>query len=149
MQYNFEPCEQERKLSFCKNQTCFSPPEGPALNNSDWSASHMHDCNARLRLPVHDLFYVQLLYESVLEIVLLVDNYYLLQRVTYCFNLKRYDWCWGVSSYNISTLYYSCSFSKSLWMILHIQTDSWSNCWDMEYHMQILLWKSSNNIQWK
>ena len=51
-----------------------------------------------------------LLYESVGDIVLLIEKNYLLQRVTYCYNFECCDWCWGGSSYIISTVYYSCSF---------------------------------------
>ena len=54
----------------------------------------------------------QLLYESVGEIVLLVDNYYLLNRVTYCCNLKWCDWCGGVSSYISSSVIWTSSISN-------------------------------------
>ena len=55
----------------------------------------------------------QQFYESIGEIVLLVDDmYYLLHKVKFCCILRLYDWYWGGNSYIFSTVNYSCSFSK-------------------------------------
>ena len=55
----------------------------------------------------------QLLYESLGEILLLVNTYCLLHKITHCCPLKWCGWCWRGSSYIISILYcYSCFFSK-------------------------------------
>ena len=52
-----------------------------------------------------------MLFESVGEIFFLLTHYYLLHPITYSFNLKWCDWCWGGTCYNISTIYCSCPFS--------------------------------------
>ena len=54
-----------------------------------------------------------LLYESIEEIVLLVDTYCLLYKVTYFCQLKRCDWCWGGSSYIIPSVYIIPALSKN------------------------------------